>query len=548
MNRVLLLTKVFLANIGSNNKTASKTKQYLLAVIGILCGGIPIAGLIFMMSQGLFKMFVPLNQASFVYVLIINMAMTLTFFVSFFTIPPLFYFGNDIETILPLPFRAWEIVSAKFLSALVWEYGVTGIVFLPMCMGYLMTTPLSTSFLIAGIIGILTLPIVPLIYASVIVMILMRFTRFFSNKERFNLIAGLLTLLFAVGINVFLQQFTMNLDVAKLQQLITTPDGMMGLIKNIFPHIAWLSKVAIHEQYLYILPYMGFLIGSIGIFIFVSKQFYFEGVLNISGTQAKKVKLTNKQIQSQSKRSSIVWAFAKKDIYDLLRSSVYLLNNVLISVMFPLIIGMTLIFGESSGDTEVQQLTTLLKMSQGDLMNVGIIIGISLAFLTSGMNCVSLTAISREGQNYIFMKMVPVSDKEFVHAKLIPGIILGMIAYAGCTIAMAIVLALSLSMIIVMLVFGIIAILVINLGNFIIGAYYPKLDWTTEAQVAKQSMLAFVGIFLNIGLAGLVWLLLLFKNTSNFAFASIVGLSLLILLIILYRLSIKAMHHFLDTH
>ena len=89
-----------------------------------------------------------------------------------------FYFSRDIENLLPLPLRPVEILAAKFTVTLLYEY-LTEILFLaPILIAFGIKSHGGIFYYFNAAVIFLTLPIAPLVYASIISMIIMRFNQY----------------------------------------------------------------------------------------------------------------------------------------------------------------------------------------------------------------------------------------------------------------------------------------------------------------------------------------------------------------------------------
>ncbi len=134
------------------------------------------------------------------------------FFFGIFYAMGIFYFSMDVENLLPLPFKPWHIMGAKFAVVLIYEYLTELIFFVPTLIAYGIKSSGGILYYIYGVIIFLLLPIVPLVIASIINMIIMRFTNIAKNKDRFRLFGGIIAMGFGVGINIYIQKFTQNLS------------------------------------------------------------------------------------------------------------------------------------------------------------------------------------------------------------------------------------------------------------------------------------------------------------------------------------------------
>ena len=121
------------------------------------------------------------------------------FFFGIFYAMGIFYFSMDVENLLPLPFKPWHIMGAKFTVVLIYEYLTEIIFFAPTLISYGIKSSGGILYYIYGVIIFLLLPIVPLVIASVINMIIMRFTNIAKNKDRFRLLGGIIAMCFGVG-------------------------------------------------------------------------------------------------------------------------------------------------------------------------------------------------------------------------------------------------------------------------------------------------------------------------------------------------------------
>ena len=184
----------------------------------------------------------------------------------------------------------------------------------------------------------------------------------------------------------------------------------------------------------------------------------------------------------------------------LLRNPVFLVQCILPAILMPILCIGIVVFG-FNGD-EAQDLAELSAMLQEHkLLLLFGIIAINQFF--SMIIYVSATAISRDGENAVFMKYIPVSlYKQYVY-KTTPNIImniisilivLGLARYAVEISVLDLVIAFGVSTI--MAVFQSFLLLLIDLKR-------PKLKWSSEYAVVKQNfnlIFPMIFSFVNIGI------------------------------------------------
>ena len=82
-----------------------------------------------------------------------------------------FYFSGDIENLLPLPLKPYQIISAKFTAALISESVMECLVIIAALVGYILGGNMPFYSWVIAIIGTLTMPVLPLIYCGIICML-----------------------------------------------------------------------------------------------------------------------------------------------------------------------------------------------------------------------------------------------------------------------------------------------------------------------------------------------------------------------------------------
>ena len=120
MNRIKVATRFFLKNsLGEmfNNKMSSTLMMLFMGFL-VLILSIPICSTI-VMSYDLFKQ---INQEGYLLSLILLLGSLATFIMGIYTVLNVFFFAEDIEILMPMPFKMSEIMISKFVVALINMY------------------------------------------------------------------------------------------------------------------------------------------------------------------------------------------------------------------------------------------------------------------------------------------------------------------------------------------------------------------------------------------------------------------------------------------
>jgi len=204
MNKIMKLTKVFLKTSfrykGTSNQKQQTTSKKILTAIGVVILIAYIAGIFGVVSYGMITMLNDIGQPA-VFIGISLMAIAgLILIQTLISGMNLFYFSKDIEYLLPLPLKPYEIVIAKFNTILVTEYITVFAFLLVPFIIYGIVTSASLLFYLYGALVLLVFPILPALISSIIVMLVMSITGIIKNKDKFQTIA---TTLMIVGIMSF---------------------------------------------------------------------------------------------------------------------------------------------------------------------------------------------------------------------------------------------------------------------------------------------------------------------------------------------------------
>ena len=138
---------------------------------------------------------------------------------------------------------------------------------------------------------------------------------------------------------------------------------------------------------------------------------------------------------------------------------------------------------------------------------------------------ISITAISRDGENAVFMKYIPVSLYKQYMYKIIPNIIMNIVTII-ITLGMAEYL-LNLPVITLIALFVVATIMGIlqSIAMIIVDLKRPKLNWDSEYAVAKQNLnLVFPVLLSIVNIVILVGFVYLLKDINVYMGIGILGI------------------------
>lgn len=522
MHKYLSLTRVLLKNslgMMSDGKSRKALNTVLYIVLAICM--IPLSFTLYMMFDAAMTQLLPLQQKGAVLALGFHISSLVTFLFSIFLIPSIFYFSKDSETLLALPLPPQTILSAKFSVCLVYEYAFTLIVCMPLFLAYANHAQISIVYILFAILLFMSLPIYPLVLSSIITMLLMRFVPFFKNRDRFNMIAGILSIVFAFSFSFLMNSSTMTNDPnALITMLVQGHNSMISLFSRIFPAIPFAANAVIDGDAVSLVIYLLITAAALGVLVLLGRWLYFKGAIGFSETKSSRKALSAKDY-SRVLRHSKVRTYLIKEMRLLIRTPVYALNCIGMCLLMPIML--LVIFLTTDTDTLLQQLPDITPYLDGKLP-YAILAGMAIGFLFSNLNLISATAISREGTNLSFMKYIPMTLKEQLHAKVLSGILMSVVSMLLTMLCIYYLLPIfPLFWYLLAAASSLITIVLGNYASLALDILHPKLVWEQEAAAVKQNMSGIVSMLAGMAMM-VVTAALLFVLPSDFLPAGTAGM------------------------
>jgi tetratricopeptide (TPR) repeat protein len=206
------------------------------------------------------------------------------------------------------------------------------------------------------------------------------------------------------------------------------------------------------------------------------------------------------ELRKKSVKSSRLRSYTGKEIKLLLRTPIYFLNCVITNFMMPVIfLILPIIQSSGSNDINIEMIRSMLANSRNEGIILAIVVAASV--FIAGTNGITVTSISREGQQLYINKYLPMSYTEQLYAKVLSGVIFSTAGMAVLIAIATIILRIDLIIIILSFIAGFIAIFLTSLTGIIIDLYNPKLIWDTEQKAVKQNMNVLFNMLISMALA-----------------------------------------------
>ncbi|MBC6971194.1 ABC transporter permease [Bacillus sp. Xin] len=416
MNKIWTLTKVLLklnyADIITDKK---KRWAYAFSFLALLFAGFIFIGPI---TYGMYAGMESIGQETSIIGMGLAVASIWVFVISITNILTVFYYNNDVETLLPLPLQPSQIITAKFITVLITQYVMGSFILLPIFIVYGMQSGAFITYYLYVVFIYIFFPIIPLVLASLLMTVIMRYTNIAKNKDRSNIFIGILTLLFIVGINVFIQwrnksavsgdmmanYFADNqssLFVQMTNYFPTTYFGAMGLIE----HASW-------KGIIYVLIFAAISLAFFGLFFYVAQRTYLKGVIGLSTSTAKKEAISTENLKKSTVQSSHIKAYVKKEFKILFRTPQFFINCIVQTFVMPIMLFFILFVQEGN----LKWLTRFIKEPEWSGLALGI--GFCAGLFLMGSNVIATTSFSRDGSSWFVNCYLPVKASDIFFAKV----------------------------------------------------------------------------------------------------------------------------------
>ena len=526
-NKVVALTKVFFKNSfqnmetagGSKNKTNSKSMMMILYAIVFLY----LAGIVGFFSYNLVQGLIEIQQEEIFLGLILLAIGVFVLIQTIFSAISLLYYSKDNEYILPLPIKPSQIVMAKTNVLLITEYFIVAIIGLIPLIIYGILTTANIFYYITMIITLLTFPVVPVLISSLLVLIVMSFAKFTKNRNRFQIIATIILLVVICVISF--QTSDMEGSQEELIQMATKANGLVEMIRNTFPTLGMAIEALANNSILNLIALVLVTAILYLIYIAVGQKLFLKGAVGSLSSGKRTKKAINEK--TAFKKSSLAKTYIGKEFKTLIRNPIFFMQCVMPAILFPILV---IVFTFAGMQTD--QNTSITDIAQMITNKTSIYLGMAILMVIQFFSMfiyISATAISRDGQNAVFMKYIPVPLIKQIDYKVMPNII--MTTIMGI-ISIGIAQYLFRIPILYLLLITIAAISIGMLQSYlmiIVDLKKPKLEWNSEYAVVKQNMNLVWPMFL--GLANITIIAVLSYVLGSFINSYIIiGLFILIYL------------------
>ena len=286
-------------------------------------------------------------------------------------------------------------------------------------LGYLIVTDVNILTAAMSIIGVFTLPILPLVYCGIITLLVMRFTKLIKNK---NNVLTILLLASIIIIGIIAIGYVNNDSITEFVKMLATGKiRFIDIMNWIFPSTYFLVKAVSNSSIGAFLIYIIINVSAYIIFMILAGKFYIPGVKRISNNAIHQKESIIK-VLANTKKENYKRTYLKKELKLLTRTPSFFSNCVLSNLLWPIVI--ILIFLIQGQDNIIVEFVNHYKQQEKLGLLVVFISVFAISAILTTANSIASSSISREGKHFPFMKYIPINYKTQLNIKALVSIII----------------------------------------------------------------------------------------------------------------------------
>ena len=345
-------------------------------------------------------------------------------FAMIFGMPLMFsvlFFSSDLQFLAALPVSSASLYSARFWHTFKAENVMTSNILFAIYIGYFISVAKNTSIanalnpiaLLSSVVGFFGSLLVPLIYCSIIALLLMLILKRFNRTDIYFYSSLVLFIAFTL---MFLLSFRSygRINVSYyLDSLVLSNNTFISICNLLFP-TNYLTTLSLRNHS--VIP----LIGSVAIIaalylisVLTAHLTYRKGLFSafIAGN-----KRTAGKASAVYKRQSVFWSLVIKEIRVLTRTMTYRMNCIYANLLWP---AASLILILEAPKLEFVKVFAY-KLQTDDPSSRVILFAVftATAFIASGLNSIASTSFTREGVHIDMLKYLPADLDKQIKAKL----------------------------------------------------------------------------------------------------------------------------------
>lgn len=467
----------------------------------------------------------PLHKVGLTYVTLTLFALAIVFLTLIETIyksSGFLFDAKDNNLLFSMPIKKSSILTIRIIKLLLFNYIFIILFFIPCLFKYAMLEYPGLTFYLLSVLFIIVLPLIPLVFGSVIGYVIKIASSKFKNKKLVQTIISLMVFFGIYSVSFNFSNIVSNISkyANSINDLISRIYLPIGLYIDLIQQFSILKLIELLT--ISILPFV--------IYIIVF-QYKYDSIIN----KGKENNIKGNIKKTKIKTKSIIKALTIKELKTYFSIPIYVINTI-IGPILAILASIMIIVKNNDIITILTGKDFNLTINQVNDF-IPLIIMIIVLVLTA-MTSISSSSISLEGKKISLLKSLPIDPNSIFKSKVLTSdIIIIPFMLISSLILVVYYNIYNYYLLFIMLTCFLIPHLFSKLG-LLINLGYPKLDFNTEVEVVKQSFAVLISLMLNLLFVVLIGVIynFLIKYINSFCVLTVITFVVILLINVLEKI------------
>ncbi len=468
----------------------------------------------------------PLHKVNLTYVMLsmfLTLVTILTFMSGIYKSQGILFDAKDSDLLFSLPIKRSNILFLRIFKLILFQYIYNLMFLLPAFIVYIIFERPGLSFYLISILMTILIPLIPTVVSSIIGYLVKTISSKFKAKKIIQTILSIIVFLIIYILSLRLNDF--------IENIATKATSINDMLTKIYYPIGAYIELITDFNILTLVKLILICIVPLIVFIYIGSKFYFKVVFNSKETSTKSKKL--KETDLKEKKTPLK-ALTIKELKRYFSSPVYMFNTCFGIILILVMSFFLFIKGETA-------FKDMLKTMDFDI-NTTIDFLFYIIILFAGMlTSITSSSISLEGKTINITKSLPVSEKTILNSKILMALTIELPFILISILLFIIKFTPSLTYTITIILLGLIVPTLTAVIGLLVNLKYPKLNFSSDTEVVKQSISSMISIFSGMGLA-IISIFGIGYFSENYPLTNLMLIHVLLLMIItfiLYKLLMK---------
>ena len=420
-------------------------------------------------------------------------------FAMIFGIPLMFsvlFFSSDLSFLTALPVSPTSLYVARFWHTFKAENVMTSNVLYAIYIGYFVAAVKNTGFafalnpvaIIASVAGLYGALILPLIYCSILALLLMLILRKINRTDIYYHASLVMFVIFALMFLLSFRGYGRISVMDYIDTMVLSNNDFTNICNFLFP-TNYFTTLAITTHNVLPLIYSVLIVAALyGVSVLVAHLTYRKGLFAAAVIGNKKA---SRKTLSANGGHKVFSSLVIKEFKVLTRTMTYRMNCVYANLLWPIA---AVIFIVEAPKFEFFKIFAY-NLRNGDPLSHVILFAviIAMAFIASGLNSIASTSFTREGVHIDMLKYLPAPLDKQINAKILIAILFTFIpevlAVAVITVRFGIAYMLPLYILITF-----VCILIATIIGTLMDSISPYTVWSDELSALRGNLNCFFNL------------------------------------------------------